>query len=84
MKEKNWVKIINVDNDIEAEIIKDILNNEGIECKILYKENVQYIKLITGNLMGTQGIDILVDGDAAANALEIIKAYQEQQFLDEY
>ena len=79
MHEKmNWVKIENVDNDIEAEIIKDILQNEGIECKILFRENVQYMKLITGNLLGTQGIDILVEEDEATNAINIIKAYQEQ------
>ena len=82
--DKNWEKIDNVDNEIEAEIIKDILHNEGIECKVVLRENAQYIKLITGNLMGTQGIDILVDTDDAANAKDIIKAYQEQLLLDEY
>ncbi len=77
--DKNWVKIENVGNDIEAEIIKDILKNEGIECKILYRENLQYMKLMTGNVLGTQGIDILVSEEAAEDAKVIIEAYKQQQ-----
>ncbi len=77
--EKNWVKIVNVGNDIEAEIIKDILKSEGIECKILYRENLQYMKIMTGNILGTQGIDILVAAEEAEDAIAIIDAYKLEQ-----
>lgn len=81
MDKLKLVKIENVGNSIEASIIKDILLTEGIKCEAVYKNNAEYMKLLTGNIMATDGIDILVEEVYAAKALEIIKAYRES--LDE-
>jgi len=74
----DWRKIDNVDNTVEAAILQDILRLEGIESMLFYKDGTGYIKILTGNIIGTQGVDICVEEKDFERAKEIISIYREE------
>ncbi|KAB3537260.1 DUF2007 domain-containing protein [Alkaliphilus pronyensis] len=81
--QKKWVKLINLDDPVEAAIIQDILKTEGIETKSRLKDNAEYMKHITGNIFSTQGIDIFVEDNEYLNAIEVIRIYKDEVNIDE-
>ncbi|SCZ07440.1 putative signal transducing protein [Alkaliphilus peptidifermentans] len=81
--DEKWAKLVNIDDPIEAAIIQDILKNEGVETKSRLKDNAEYMKHITGNILSTQGIDIFVVEKDIENATEIIRIYREEIQVEE-
>ncbi|KAB3527688.1 putative signal transducing protein [Alkaliphilus serpentinus] len=78
-----WKKVANVYNDVEAAIIQDILQLEGIESMVYYRSGTGYLKILTGNIIGTKGADICVAPEDEGRALEIIRIFKEEEITDD-
>lgn len=76
--QEGWQKVANVDNSLEATMLQDILKLEGIDSVIFYRLGTGYIKILTGSLLGTQGVDVCVEDKDFERATEIINAYRDE------
>ena len=68
---KNWINIFNTANPIEAEIIKQMLNENNINAVTLNKQDSSY------NMFGS--IDLYVKAENQTIALQLIKEQQNER-----
>ena len=64
--EKNWVKIYTTADEIKAQMVKDVLENNGIRSVILNKKDSSYV--VIGD------VEIYVNRDNVLKAMTLIKS----------
>lgn len=64
--EKDWVLVFETDQPYQAEIAKEVLDNEGINNVILNQKDSSYLAF--------GPIEVYVHKDSEAKAIEILKA----------
>lgn len=69
--EKNFVHLIQVYNDVEADIVVGLLNEYNIPSIKKYKGNKGFMKVIMGTALG---VDIFVKAQDFETAKEIIES----------
>lgn len=69
-KEKDFVHLIQVYNDVEAEIVEGLLKGYGISVIKKYKGNKGFMKVLMGTALG---VDIFVKAQDFETAKEIIE-----------
>ena len=80
MSEREWVTLLEVDDRIEAEIIKDALIAQGIEAVFFQEGVVHFGYPVTVGAMST--VEICVPNDRLTEAQAWLEAYTRGDFFD--
>lgn len=78
MSEREWVTLLEVNDRIEAEIIKDALEAQGIQAAFFQEGVTHYIYPVTAGAMSK--VDICVPNDRLEEAEAWLAAYENGEF----
>jgi len=73
MGNTHWVKIADVHDFYEAEMLRSLLEKEGIEAVIKKPESGEFLNIYMGNSIF--GAEIFVEPDHAEKATDLFEAY---------
>lgn len=79
--DKNTALLTTVHDNVELEIIRDILAEEGIPCQSRERGSGSAVKIITGYSM--YGSDVYVPVAALERAQELLEAFRNAEFVED-